>query len=1278
MMANETPVVLLAFANARGDLHTLRDEQRALQELFETLQRSGHCRLVFRPDITLEQLFEVLQEDRERLVLFHYGGHAGADRLMFDSGTGESPAFAGGLATLLGQCRGLKVVFLNGCSTGPQVKALLDAGVPAVIATARPIRDAVARDLAVAFYKALTTGDKECRIDRGQNLLGAFEAAKGFVSTAEGANRSSLLDVGRDLVGEDVSDLTGMPWDLYPSEPPISVARWTLFDKDPYFGLPGIPEDIPLPPKPFIHLEHFQRKHAPVFFGRGAAIRVLYDLIRNPASPKVILYYGPTGVGKSSVLDAGLLPRIERTQEVVYCRRDESHGLLGTLRRAIGGDEKRPLIELWTERATMTGRPLVVVVDQAEEAFTRPIAIVPEGNEEDALKRPWTDPDAELRGFAMALRELLGGAARPMGQVIVAFRNERLQEVRAAFDAVLLKVAEVPLAPLGRQELIEIIQKPCAMTRYNLSVEEGLADHIADELVKNGEAREAVAPTLQVLLSRMYAEFPEDPLSARPFSFELYRHLKTSGLLLSDFLDLGLKALSVLGQAEGDAVRSGQVLEVLMEYTTEWGTAKALRQEELRERFPEKRGEAVSRLADRLEGLYLLSRPGQSARHLALVHDTLAPVVRHAHQLSIAPAQRARRLLENKSPEWKDGAEGTVLDATQLAAVEEGLSAMRRMMPDEERLVVASREQEKRRREEESERKRRVEEAEKAAREAKEGQLRFFRRAAVALAAAFALSLIAAGVAVVQWNSARESKEEAERRRVAAEAESLGVVALRQFESGRGPSALRAAFQAGQSLRGLAGAHMPLLVYPATSPLLALQLILDDNTEVDRKEHASAGDGQPADWPPSENDSDLLRIRLPDGKETRLRDIKPEQLATFMGHQGRVLARALSPDGRYLVTTGVDGTVRLREPHSKRPPRMIGLLGGSTSIRFHPDSQHIIAENVWKTIVTWDLSERNVARHSVTLAGHEATALTVAYRPDGRLLASGGQDGMIRTWTPDGKPAGKPIQSGQGPVVALAFSPDQTRLLSVGQGGDVRQWDPSGQPLGRAEGRGPVVDACFSPDRRHVAMAFAGGSVQLLDLVTQKSIPLRVRHQGWVMGVTFSADGTLVATAGADDTVRFSDLSGKDVGPTIRANQDQIEAVSLSLDGRRLLTAGFDGTARVWDRSGKLVVELIGHQNKVLGAWYNPEGTMLVTAGADGTVRVWLTSGQQVAQFRGMYGSLSGEALGGDFGTPKVGFSPDGHWIAIPQEGGTIRVYRLESLEELLDQAAEWLGESKS
>jgi WD domain, G-beta repeat len=392
-----------------------------------------------------------------------------------------------------------------------------------------------------------------------------------------------------------------------------------------------------------------------------------------------------------------------------------------------------------------------------------------------------------------------------------------------------------------------------------------------------------VAPTLQVLLSRMYAEFPEDPLIARPFSLELYRRLKANGLLLRDFLDLGLKALSALGQAEQDAVRSGLVLEVLEEYTTEWGTAKALRQEELKDRFPEKQSTEASRLADRLEGLYLLTRPEEGVGQLALAHDTLATVVRHAHQVSIAPAQRARHLLENKLPEWKERADGTVvLDGAQLGAVEEGLSAMRRMHPDEERLVDASREQEKRRREEESERKRRVEEAEKAAREAKEGRLRFFRQAAVTLAGAFALSMIAAGVAGVQWRSAHKSAEsEAKQRARADEKTKLAEQNEEKAKQEARISQLRLEHSALVQAQGSA----------RTDPLRG-QAILDDEKT----------------FPVSDRD---FAWGYHQGLVGWVR--------SFAAHAGFVRSVAFSVDGKTLATGGDDGKLRLWEATTGQP-----------------------------------------------------------------------------------------------------------------------------------------------------------------------------------------------------------------------------------------------------------------------------------------------------------------------------------------------------------------------
>ena len=146
--------------------------------------------------------------------------------------------------------------------------------------------------------------------------------------------------------------------------------------RQPLLGLPPLPPATWLPPTPYRHLQRFTTHEAHVFFGRGQEIADLYGLVISPTARRVILYSGATGVGKSSVLDAGILPRLAATHEVVYLRRDAAAGLLGTLSRrpdASGrriGPGPRPLRP---RRARDTPeRPLVVVLDQAEEAFTRP------------------------------------------------------------------------------------------------------------------------------------------------------------------------------------------------------------------------------------------------------------------------------------------------------------------------------------------------------------------------------------------------------------------------------------------------------------------------------------------------------------------------------------------------------------------------------------------------------------------------------------------------------------------------------------------------------------------------------------------------------------------------------------------------------------------------------------------------------------------------------------------------------------------------------------------
>jgi len=421
IMPTDRPVVFLAFADARSDLSSLKVEGWSLKDQFDELKRRGVIAdVVVEEKASLERIYSVFQKYRDRIALFHFGGHADGDRLLLQSAFEPRPAYAEGLATLLGQQRGLKLVFLNGCSTRPQVKRLLDAGAPAVIATARPIDDAVATEFAVAFYQALTTGysGENRKITGGCSLAMAFAQAEGLSKAARGGK-------SRDFVAatpshEEVTDDDGFPWVVQYRKGSEHVERWNLFEDDPLFGLSGLPADIGWPVEPYRNLEYFQRDHARIFFGRGRAIRELYDLLTFPAESaesRLIFYYGQTGVGKTSVLAAGLLPRVETLFATRYCRRSAQDWLLGTLRAELApGAEPFDLGAAWLEIEDKANRPLLIVLDQAEEAFTR--------------ARAESRPQDEVRAQFEAVHEAFAPTrtVRPQGRLILSFRKEWLAE----------------------------------------------------------------------------------------------------------------------------------------------------------------------------------------------------------------------------------------------------------------------------------------------------------------------------------------------------------------------------------------------------------------------------------------------------------------------------------------------------------------------------------------------------------------------------------------------------------------------------------------------------------------------------------------------------------------------------------------------------------------------------------------------------------------------------------------------------------------------------------
>lgn len=159
------PVIFLAFANDRVErsryLRNLPAELRQIRQALEPAVEAGLCELVTLANATVSEILDVFQKKRykDRIAVFHYGGHADGYQLLLESETGKHQIAHGkGLVSFLGNQTSLKLVFLNGCSTEQQAEELSDVGVPMVIGTASSIADEIAAQLAIRFYKGLANG----------------------------------------------------------------------------------------------------------------------------------------------------------------------------------------------------------------------------------------------------------------------------------------------------------------------------------------------------------------------------------------------------------------------------------------------------------------------------------------------------------------------------------------------------------------------------------------------------------------------------------------------------------------------------------------------------------------------------------------------------------------------------------------------------------------------------------------------------------------------------------------------------------------------------------------------------------------------------------------------------------------------------------------------------------------------------------------------------------------------------------------------------------------
>lgn len=1043
---------------------------------------------------------------------------------------------------------------------------------------------------------------------------------------------------------------------------------------------------MPLTECPYRGLRYFREEDAPLFFSRGSSIETLARAVKNHSLATVI---GNSGSGKSSLIRAGLIPRLRRTgrRKIAIMTpgsqpmRSLAAALLPLLRPTTKDTDRQaelekltdylcnaeasiPTLALQISAEELDGKHLLIAIDQWEDIYTL------------------CQSKTERRQF---VDDLLEATKTGKLSVVVALRSDFLGhalEHRPLAD--LMQGAITNLAPMNRAELRQVVEMPAHKAGITFEPD------LVDQILVDSEEKTDNLPSLQFALTKLWEEQRDGIM--------LNGVYESIGGIQGAIAKSAEKAFKQFNISDQESVQ--HVFTRLVQSGHGTGDIKH------RIKLPEKGQSELAVIQKLIDSGLVISEYDESigTEVIEIAHETL---IREWERLDswinkdrefYLWHRRLRTFLANRENTGRDS--NSMLSGARLAESEHWLAERQEDLSREEKEYIQN---------------------------SRKQQLQEDRQWQELVEESKRQSQIIARQLAIHSNLTREQREDLLPRSVL-----LAVESMKRHPSLQGDQALR---------NGLN--MLPVICMKQNSPVYSVTFSPDgkylatgsrDTTariweietgeQILRMTHAyrvvdvafspdgnylatASFDNTAGIWNAQngesvtlmEHESDVYSIAFsPNGRHlatasgdntVRVWDIFDEQQVAIMRHDNRVLDVAFSPDGEHLATAGRDNIARIWSVYTERLVTSVTHESSVYSVIFSPDGAYLATASFDGTAKIWDAQSGQQA----TRMNHVSDVYSITFSPDGNYLATASGDNSTRLWdaysgqqlssmthehkvvdivfSPNGKYLATAssdnaarvwdVFSGQhiapmnhkSDVYCVSFSPNSKYLATASLDEIARVWDAhTGQQITQMEHEYRVVDIAFSPDSKYLATASDDKVAALWDIITERQVA-RMNHEERVSKVAFNPDGKYLATVSFDNTIRVWNTDSKQQVLCMN-HEDRILDVVFNSDGNHLATASRDKTARIWDINTGQRIAIVNHDSSVHSVAFSPDGKYLATASFDKTANLWETyTGQQVAH------------MGHNSSVYSVTFSPDGKHLATASDDNSANVWDAFSEQQI-------------